>query len=179
MAMPDLSVGPRAERVPAMAAWLQRHGITYDATAGDDGIRKAWRAEKKRREKQAKRSEHDFAARILGETLPSSQARAARRKRQRELISLDLLLEYAMSPGLRSAVCERYKAPKKFALLTCTGGRRNLLLAPDLRGRASALAINPLIQRSLSLDVCRLPCVLSRRCLRARGPVQCRTDGIA
>mmetsp|Transcript_72647 Transcript_72647/g.144303 ORF Transcript_72647/g.144303 Transcript_72647/m.144303 type:complete len:225 (-) Transcript_72647:1336-2010(-) len=82
--MPDLSVGPRAERVPAMAAWLQRHGIAYDATAGDNGIRKAWAAEKKRREKQAKRLHEREGHRDGTAPLPSSVQRAERRHAARE-----------------------------------------------------------------------------------------------
>jgi hypothetical protein len=40
--MPNVGLLPRADRVNAMATWLQQNGINYDVDAGDDGIRSAW-----------------------------------------------------------------------------------------------------------------------------------------
>ena len=129
------------------------------------------RADRSSRKLQNSRESLSSPTHIMGDTLPSSQARAARRKRQRNIISLDLLLDYALCTGLCSDR-KGFKTSKNVALLACTGGRRNLLLAADPRGSASALAINPIVARSaspISLSVCSLTCMAShRRCLELR-----------
>ena len=93
-------------------------------------------------------------------TSTKKKSKKARTALLNELISLDDLLWYAQYAGFRtSLVC----ASKNFAVLAFMGERRNLLLAADPRGRASALAIDALVARGATpilfaacmwLDVC-------------------------
>ena len=61
--MPDLSKLLKADRVAAMAAWLQENSISYDTETGDVGVRSKWQQMKNAAYDAARRKrEHNARA---------------------------------------------------------------------------------------------------------------------